>query len=273
MQHKLQPGQLFGGIRKHASVGGVTLTETSYDPKFRIPRHWHAHNYISVVLKGEFIESFGKRTKVCRPGCIIFHPAGEIHSEAFGKVGGRLFNIEVDSNWFGRSKKNFRGLEKSGAFVAGTISGVALKIYREFLLMDELSPLAIEGLMLEMLVEVSRGSGDKLRKGPPLWLEQAKRLLQERFSEKLSLDEIAKSVHVHPVHLASVFRRYFRLTVGEYIRQLRTDFACRELSTSDRPLNEIAAAAGFSDQSHLSRTLKRITNMTPSQYRNKARLP
>jgi hypothetical protein len=38
--------------------------------------------------------------------------------------------------------------------VTGAISGLALKMYSEFLLMDDLSPLAIEGLILEMLVEV-----------------------------------------------------------------------------------------------------------------------
>ena len=58
-----------------------------------------------------------------------------------------------------------------------------------------------------------------------------------------------------------------RLLSGEYIRQLRVEYACRQLSSSSTALAEIASAAGFSDQSHFSRTFKRQIGMTPSQYR------
>lgn len=69
---------------------------------------------------------------------------------------------------------------------------------------------------------------------------------------------------------------YFCLTLqggyteylGEYVRRLRVDFACRELSNSRKPLAEIATTAGFCDQAHLSRTLKRFTGMTPVEFRS-----
>jgi AraC-like DNA-binding protein len=52
----------------------------------------------------------------------------------------------------------------------------------------------------------------------------------------LSLSFIAQSVGVHPVHLAHSFRRYYRCSVGEYVRRLRIGFACRQLSKTDTPL-------------------------------------
>jgi AraC family transcriptional regulator len=98
-------------------------------------------------------------------------------------------------------------------------------------------------------------------------VEQARSLLQERFSDDLSLSDVARAVGVHPVHLARTFRQHHGTTVGEYLRALRVEFAARELSSSDMPLLDITLAAGFSDQSKLSTTFKRATGMTPTAYR------
>jgi AraC family transcriptional regulator len=92
------------------------------------------------------------------------------------------------------------------------------------------------------------------------------------FSESLTLAGVAASVGVHPVHLARVFRQHYRCTIGEYVRQVRIEFASRELSVSDAPLAEIAFTSGFSDQSHFSKTFKRLTGQTPAQFRKASRL-
>jgi AraC family transcriptional regulator len=83
----------------------------------------------------------------------------------------------------------------------------------------------------------------------------------------LTLDGIAKSVGTHPVHLARAFRQHHYCTIGEYIRKLRVEFACCEITTTDSSLAEIAARTGFYDQSHFSRTFKRIIGVTPREYR------
>jgi AraC family transcriptional regulator len=108
---------------------------------------------------------------------------------------------------------------------------------------------------------------DSTECSPPRWLRQAKDMLHDQFSENLTLEAIAEAVRVHPVYLARAWRKYFHCTVGQYLRQLRIESACREIALSDTPLAEVAAAAGFYDQSHFSRTFKRITGLTPAEYR------
>jgi AraC family transcriptional regulator len=78
---------------------------------------------------------------------------------------------------------------------------------------------------------------------------------------------------VHPVYLACAFRRHYRSTVGEYVRRLRVEFACRELSATRAPLAQVALAAGFADQSQFSRTFKRVVGLTPTEYRKMFRAP
>jgi len=137
--------------------------------------------------------------------------------------------------------------------------------------MDEASPLAMEGLTLEILAAVSRSRDDRLERKPPHWLIKARELVHDRFTGKLILDEIAGAVDIHPVHLCRAFRRYFGCTPGDYVRSLRVDFAARQLLTSQQSLVGIALAAGFVDQSHFTKAFKRCTGMTPGAFRLQVR--
>jgi len=153
------------------------------------------------------------------------------------------------------------------AFHGGLSVWLATRLYKEFQLTDEASSLAIEGLALEVIAELSRHHVKTPGRKPPNSVEQTRELLHSHFSESLTLDGIARSVGTHPVHLARMFRRYHHCTIGEYLRKLRIEFACREISATDSPLALIASRIGFYDQSHFSRTFKRMIGITPGQYR------
>jgi AraC-like DNA-binding protein len=71
------------------------------------------------------------------------------------------------------------------------------------------------------------------------------------------------------MYLAKTFRRYFGCSIGEHLRDLRVQHACRLLATSDRPFAEIAVDAGFCDQSHLCRAVRRHTGLTPGALRRR----
>jgi len=143
-----------------------------------------------------------------------------------------------------------------------------MNLYKEFLAMDEVSPLIVEGLMLAIVGEASRLATTDATSHPPRWLEQSRQLMRDRFTETLTLTEIAREVGVNPSYLAQMFHKHYFNTVGGYMRQLRLEFACREMAASNTPLCQIALAAGFSDQSHLTRIFKRRLGICPSQYRD-----
>ncbi|NOT64050.1 MAG: helix-turn-helix transcriptional regulator [Acidobacteria bacterium] len=105
----------------------------------------------------------------------------------------------------------------------------------------------------------------------PAWLEEARQMLDRDFRERLTTAHIARTVGVHPVYLAQMFRKHFACGVIEYIARRRIAYACRELRNSGVPIADIAIAAGFYDQGHFSRTFKRILGITPSVYRRRHR--
>jgi len=263
---RLSSGCFYGNTLKTVSTGGFRLMETAYSPALKLPPHSHESAYFCFVLDGSFAEYYEKHSRLCRPSTLVFHPAGETHSDYF-HTHTRCFNLQINSQWFERIRQSAILINAPANFYDERLSSLAFRLYREYLENDDFSRLAIEGLTLEMLAEASRHVVRKSEPRPPRWLRQAREIIDEQFDESLTLAALSETVGVHPVHLAREFRRFYRSTVGEYVRRRRVETACRQISTTDAPLSEIALAAGFFDQSHFARTLKKFTGLTPSEYR------
>jgi AraC family transcriptional regulator len=269
---KLSSGQLYGSVLRSSSVSGFNLIETAYAPGVEIPRHSHERAYLCLVLQGIYTEIYGRRSRVCKPSTLIFHPSDESHSDSFHHGGGRCFNIQVSQCWLERVGEYSLVMNSPSEYYGGVLANLAMKLYREFRLLDEVSPLAVEGLTLEIAAEASRRSRPVYGTKIPPRIQRAKDFLHAYFNTSITLNQIAESVEAHPVYLAREFHKHYHCTVGEYVRRLRVESACQRLSDSDESLSSIALNVGFSDQSHFSRTFKRLTGMTPTRYR-KARRP
>lgn len=257
----------FYGTLASGDGAEFTLSESIYPAGLKMPSHEHEPAYFSLLLKGAYTETCRKGTRTCIPSSIVFHPAGERHAVDFHNAEVRIFRVEVKARWLERTSKYAGTPDYSMDFHGGLVSSLGTRLYGEFQRRDTCSPLAIEGLMLEIMAEVSRHQVKQSKQTAPPWLENARDILRENISEPPSLETLAKAVGVHAVSLAREFRRYYHCTIGEYLRQLRIETACRELSHSEVALSVIAANTGFYDQSHFSNTFRRHTGMTPTQYR------
>lgn len=154
-----------------------------------------------------------------------------------------------------------------GAFAACPRSNHSTRLYKEFRAGDAAAALTVEGLVLETLGAAARRMTRCQSPARPEWLRRARDFIHEHFAAGVSLTGLAASVEVHPSHLTRMFRRHYGCSVGDYVRRLRLEYAAHELIASDQPLAEIAAAAGFYDQSHFTHTFKSHLKMTPAEYR------
>ncbi len=220
-----------------------------------------------MALRGVCTETYGRKVRVYEPSVLSFLPAGDVHSLEFHNTGMHSFSIEIALPLAKRVQEYSLNLNTSVHCQGGSLALLYKKAYSEFVRMDDVAALVIEGLVLEMLAEVSRRQTEPAVNGSPRWLKQARELIHEHFSESLTLNDIADAVGVHPVHLSRTFRKHYLCTVGDYIRQLRIEYASHQILTSKAALLEIAADAGFSDQSHFSRIFKRYMGLTPTEYR------
>lgn len=249
-------------------IAGVFGTETRHPPGFKIPRHAHDLASFYVVLEGGLTEILEHGRRDRETHSVVFTPPGKIHGNAFHEAGGRCFLVEFSRPWTERLAASSIRFEQTVAATDGELTRLATRLYREFRDTDNVSPLAVEGLALEILAGFSRQSAQAPDRCLPSWLRQARKLLHDRFAETLTLGEIAGLVGVHPVSLARTFRKRFRCSVGDYQRRLRVEHASRQLTTTRRPIVEIALAAGFADQAHFSRVFKEYTGLTPARFRS-----
>ncbi|TWF58879.1 helix-turn-helix domain-containing protein [Neorhizobium alkalisoli] len=95
--------------------------------------------------------------------------------------------------------------------------------------------------------------------------------IEERLSEKLSVDELAALAKLSPSYFAAAFRRSFGISPHAYIIARRVDHAKRQMLEDKIPLCQIALECGLADQAHLSRIFRRIEGITPTAWRQKHR--
>jgi AraC family transcriptional regulator len=271
MFKKLAPGCSNGKVLQSFEAAGFIMTEVAYSPRSRLSEHSHENAHFCFVLEGTYTERHDKHELECAPFTLTFRPPGEVHEDKFHNEEVRVFTIEIPPRWLERLEQDSIHLGRSINFQGGFITRLSERVVKEFHRMDTAAGLIIEGLTLEIMAETARHAAQTIEPTIPYWLKQAKDLLHARFAENLTLEQIAREVGVHPVHLASVFRQKYRSTVGEYIRGLRIEYACREIVKGEAPLAIIALEAGFANQGHFSGAFKRLTGLTPAAYRNSFR--
>jgi|ERR1051326_817523 AraC family transcriptional regulator len=267
MVYKFPPGFAHGKVSASCEVNGLGLSEIIYPANYRTPRHSHESSYFVFVRHGSFVQTYGGRTREHPTLDLLYMRPDEVHAHRFDRAGAQCFNVEIGRSWIERLHLDFTLSHDSVDFCGGLPAWLAARLYREFKKPDSVSAFAIDGLALELFAEVSRRPSTIKERKAPAWLTLARDLLHANFSVGLTIEEIARSAGVHPVHLARAFRNHYQFTIGDYVRRLRLEFACREMIASSAPLTEIALRAGFYDHSHFSKVFKQWTSLTPSEYR------
>jgi AraC-like DNA-binding protein len=96
-------------------------------------------------------------------------------------------------------------------------------------------------------------------------LHQARAFIHDHYADSVALNEVAAAAGLSRFHLARAFAAEFGLPPHAYQIRVRIERACG-LLVAGMPPAEVAAAAGFADQSHLTRHFKQVLGVTPGQY-------
>jgi AraC family transcriptional regulator len=220
-----------------------------------------------MIRCGTYREEYGGKQRACGPLMLAFHPPEEVHAEQFGGEEVRSFNIEFAPSWL-KDINDVAQVYRPFDTKDGSLVNLMMRLFGEFERPDVSSSLIIEGLTLELLGLCAREKCES----PviPYWLRRVRDRLTEQCTSNFTLTNLAAEAGVKPGYLASVFRRYFGCTVGEYVRRERVGLACRQLTDSHCTLAAVALQTGFADQSHFTRIFKRHIGLTPATFRKLA---
>lgn len=96
---------------------------------------------------------------------------------------------------------------------------------------------------------------------------QTIRFIQKNYGENISLNDASEAVHLNAAYLSFVFHKETEITFSEYLTACRINRAKELLLQTDEKVKEIGRQAGYRDNRHFCKMFKRVTGMTPQEYR------
>lgn len=119
----------------------------------------------------------------------------------------------------------------------------------------------------KMIEEAIQENKEHFRNVNSIQVKETIAYIKLHYSENLKLTEMAERVYISPQYLSSLFKKEMDMTISEYIALLRIEKAKELLRGSSHNVAEIAERIGYRDIRHFSMVFKRITGLTPTEYR------
>jgi AraC family transcriptional regulator len=264
MKH-LQTGQFHGQTNKTIHLNGITLTDTEYTHD-KVDWHYHENAYFTFILQGSVIEGNKKEVYNCSAGSLLFHNWQEPHYNIKPDGFTRGFHIELEQEWFNGFDFGLSNLTGSINISNPELKLFLYKIFKETKIDDNTTALSVQDLLLQLLGQMLNDNKTSAKK-KPLWVDKAREILHDKFSDKLTLTDLSNDLNIHPVHLSRDFPKYFQCSLGDYIRKLKIEKSLSLLSQKNISLSDITFECGFADQSHFARCFKEINGLNPFAYR------
>ncbi len=102
----------------------------------------------------------------------------------------------------------------------------------------------------------------------PTIIEEIKFHIVKNLDGELSRNELASIVYLHPDYLSHIFKKQTGMSISDYIIEERLKKARIMLTSTSRPISEIAMHIGYPNTAYFTKLFKRATKMTPKEYRN-----
>jgi transcriptional regulator GlxA family with amidase domain len=109
--------------------------------------------------------------------------------------------------------------------------------------------------------------GQKEHEDQPI--KKAQEFIETNFQEKITVDQLASMFALGRRNLERRFKRATSNTVTEYIQRVKIEAAKMSLESSRENVNEVMYKVGYTDTKAFRTTFKKITGLSPVQYRNK----
>lgn len=227
------------------------------------PKHLHKFGCIHFVTSGLYREQIGRSLYEIKPGEILFKKPGILHSNEFKNTNAKTLRIQLFE--FERYDVSL----PAGPFKLHhpRISDMFLQLRTELVNVDEFTNLAVESLTWQILCELGRVDRRRATGRHQVSVGSVMEQLRDEFISPPSVSSLAVSLGIHRSQLARSFKAQTGLTISDFLRNVRIEKAIELLENTNLSMVEIALSCGFSDQSHFSRTFRRTTSKSPSEWR------
>ncbi len=256
--------------------------------KLLFQHHSHICFEITVVDYGSGVYTTNKKSYTMLPGDIFVFSSNEYHCiTEVGNDGLKLTNLHFEprylwgnySDSFSESNMNIcfghseKFENKIPAKKASDIYNYVGIIKKELENKNSEYQLQIKSLLNLLLINLLRNFNysDEENSVNTMQFQNIQHILNfidEHFTEKLSLDVLAEKAGMSPNYFSSFFKKISGITLWDYISNKRINMAVQLLrESSSKNILEIATLCGFNNTTHFNKMFRRITRMTPTEYK------
>ena len=241
-------------------------------PKFRI--HWHGHTELLYIIEGESDIYVNGSDIHIKPGDIIAVNANELHRGSLKDGCGKYLCVMLPPAFFDAAGGDmgyvFQNLITGDSFPGKIIE----EIFKES--PNRYSVLAKAYALIAYLCE--NYCTAKMSKREFI-LHSRKHetfntiidYIEKNYTSPITTKDLAKMAHLSETYFCHLFKSCMNQSVSGYITELRIEHAKYLLSNSKMTVTEIASTLGYNDVNYFCRMFKRITGMSPGEYK-KAKL-
>jgi AraC-like DNA-binding protein len=243
--------------------------------KVSYAKHAHETFSIGIVAAGHCNYLNGKTRELIGPGSVVMMNPGDAHAcNAIDDAPWSYCMLYIDVPWLIDIQRDL-GVTRDGEFrpfstTLTTLARMYEGLQRLYLLLidQQAEHLQKHGAAHAFMAEVHQALG--VARDLPLHehrgLMRAAEFIRENCTRSVKLDEICSAASLSASYLIRAFKDEYGMTPHAYLTNCRIEF-CRAQLRRGRPIAEVAAAGGFSDQAHLQRSFKKFVAATPGQYR------
>lgn len=254
--------------------------------------HKHTAFELSLILSGSGIYKTVKKSYDISKGDVFLFSTNEQHCitdicEEYGDMAilnlqfepSFVWNTESDNNYlkifFDRNDSFENRLDRTNLSTQIIAENIK-EIKEEFLNTKIDYDIVVKSKLICALIEITRQFGyvnlssqyslnaDKLVK-----IKEAIDFINEKFSEDITLGQVAEKVYMSKTYFCTIFKGLNGVTPWEYILIKRIEKSLQLLKNTDENVLSVANCCGFNNTANFNKIFKKITGVTPKEYRKK----
>ena len=146
------------------------------------------------------------------------------------------------------------------------------RMEREYFMKDKNSVYMLDVLMKELLLYLSRQYNQELAgtpeyQGMELRFRQARSIIMSHLEEPWTIDDMANLLGLSPSHFSHIYTSIFHISPKQNLLSERMNQAKLLLKSQNYSIGEVASKVGYDNIYHFSKQFKKVTGMSPSDYR------
>lgn len=250
----------------------------------------HRHSALEIIVPEENVYTVicNKNTYEVQPAQILFIPPGVTH-EILAPPNGMRYIYLMNVSYF-TSLRSFARImsiisqpllitREDNEQAYDEIFDILLQMNREYFTEEEYSDLSIPSLLLQLFISLGKNFEKQIssctdtlpakRKEYMDLFTNTLKYIDEHFTERLSLEDMAAKTGFSKFHFSRLFKKYTNYNFSDYLCLRRVMEAETLLLRHDIPITDVAITSGFSSISTFNRIFKQQKGCSPSEYRNR----